>query len=371
MRREERKQTHFKSNLRDFSGKDAGLDSYIADTHKQVKWDNEQNILNDALAARQLQKFPPTRTAPKAHTAPLESTSDTVLGVNIASLARNIAALKHRWIGSLGSSFFPDKEQEGQVIFAFAVVAVYLLVKAVMGAGSPLVVAVGLFLFAGRLTRHPPGPAGAFAAADTSDPAEENDVVEFDMTALADPSAKTPLSLSSGQPASARSAPSVASVAKSNPRPKAKSLLEEAVEDLRRSHEASGLSTASRLVGRNAGDAAMRIARDVAKHSAAAKSSRASSEAVNDAESEQTMNAVLAQEFSHHRRPARGVQNGTNTIAELPPGALDEEKPAALPLSPSSAGAAARARRNRRSRVMRVQIKQRPEVPNFDNIILR
>jgi hypothetical protein len=152
-------------------------------------------------------------------------------------------------------------------------------------------------------------------------------------------------------------------------------LLEEAVEDLRRSHESSGLSSGSRLVGRSAGDAALRIARDVAKHSAAAaaaaeKNSRTNLDALHDAESEQTLNAVLAQEFSHHKRSARGVQNGTNTMAELPPGALDEEKPAALSPS-SSAGAAARARRNRRSRAMRVQIKQRPEVPNFDNIILR
>ena len=57
------------------------------------------------------------------------------------------------------SSWYPRtttaREQEGQALFAFAVVAVYMVIKIFMGSTSGLVVSVGLFLTGGWLTKHP------------------------------------------------------------------------------------------------------------------------------------------------------------------------------------------------------------------------
>ena len=69
-------------------------------------------------------------------------------------------AMKHITIAlTPPSSLYPRtttaREQEGQALFAFAVVAVYMIIKIFMGSTSGLVVSVGLFLAGGWLTKHP------------------------------------------------------------------------------------------------------------------------------------------------------------------------------------------------------------------------
>ena len=300
---------------------------------KRVRWDSTRDDERRDAVSRLSKTL--DRSASSTHAIDdVESSFASVLGWNVSGLANRAASIKHYWLGNLGSSLFPSKEHEGQVMFSFALVAVYMLVKAVMGTGSPLVVAIGLFLAAGKLTKFTTAAPSRSVGDDT------NQVIELD---IAD-SPSRPVG------ASAESIPRSTKTTTSKPR----SLLDEAVEELRRSHQSVGTSSTSRHLGREAGQTAAKI-------------DRALSHNTNDLDTDGgdplNLNDLLAKEFVHHRK--RPVSRGENTlVSELPECELDVE------VRPSG-GAAATARRNRKSRVMRVQIKQRTDVPDFNNIILR
>jgi len=275
-----------------------------------------------------------------------------VMGVDFTELISRVMSFKEEWAGDLGSSLFFDKEQEGQAIFAFALVAVYMLIKMFMGSTSGLIVSVGLFLAGGRLTKHP-SKAGSGAPGTAQ-------IIELDRPKPSPfPSRKT--------------VPGYApSSLDHNTGRRQKSLLEEAVEELRNTHRSAGISTSSSSFG----SSVRRPVESILEQEQRRHRQRhaQSSGMVEQGEGAGDGDEYLASEFPHHRKaPLRSGANISNmdvigdNLDDIP----ETEPPRHPKYRKDGAAAMATARRNRKSRVMRVQIKPREDVINLDNIILR
>jgi len=264
------------------------------------------------------------------------------MGVDFTELISRVMVFKEEWVGDLGSSLFPDKEQEGQAMFALALVVVYMLIKMFMGSTSGLVVSVGLFLAGGRLTKHPSkSGSGAAGTAQIID--------------LVDPKPSSSRETTPGY------APS--SLDRSTGR-RQKSLLEEAAEELRNTHRTAGISSSS---------AALSNARRPVESILEQEQRRHLQRRAPGSDMAEEGDELLAAEFAHHRKAASlsnpkasGLASVGHNLHDIP-----DTEPPRHPQNRKDGGAVATARRNRKSRVMRVQIKPREDAMNLDNIILR
>ena len=282
------------------------------DRRGQIRWDLDKDREADPLKT-----YNATSASPKIE--------QKVFGMDIIGLVSAAVSFKEEWVGYFGSFIVPDQEQHGQVVIACIVAAAYMLVKMFVGSNGALVISIGLFFAGGNLTKHPKR-----TRADDAD----NRTIELDSTHLSHAGIQS------------RNKKSV-NDSLSFPSKRHMSVMEEAVEELRRAHQSSGLS--SSRTGRTVSAI---LENEMNRRKIASAQGNASSQIEDD---------CLAEEFAHHHKP------------KLPPRAMnDDAMTADDEVTPRMRrAAAASARRERKKRSMRVQIKPRAGELNPDNIILR